>query len=192
MGDFTRFSNSFEPLLLEDMTVSLFGTGLPTPGLNVKCISVGALPELVSDFGALVAATWSVNNQDTNLEMNIMELAQFRMRILDDMMLRISSPPSVRQWSTKRAQFYLPTFPTDPGLDFFANLYWKMSEFFVFEDNTPRFDCYSDATSATSRILFSGWRFTLEKIQVPAKIRLWVSEWPSVSPAPVGQFRPVR
>jgi hypothetical protein len=187
MPDLFKFSNSFEPILLEGMTCTLLGTGLPREGLNVRCVSTGALPEYVHDFGALTAATWTNGQQDTNLEMNIMELSQLRMRVMDPIKIRISNPTAVRQWQTKRVQFYLPQFPTEPGLYFFQEHLWKMSEFFIFEDNLPAFDLYSDDTAATSRIIYSGWRFTLEKIAEIGKFPLWISEWPSISPQ-LGRF----
>lgn len=178
MPDLFKYSETFHPVLLEDMTATLFGYDLPSEGLNVRCIDVGALPEYYKDFGNLAAATWDTDNQDTNLEMSPMEMGQFRMRILDDMQCRLKNPAPVQQWRSKDAQFYLPQFPTN-GPEFLAKFYWMASEFWVWEDNTPRFDFYSPVLLGTSNVLFSGWRYKLEKITTPGKIKIWLSNWPS-------------
>ena len=180
MADQQKYSNSFEPILLEGHTATLYGSGQAVEGLNVVCKAVGALPEYQKDFGALTAATWDTDNEDTNLEIGTMELAQYRMRILDDMQVRLKNPSSVQQWRTNKTNFYLPMYPQEEGQDWLKNFLWKVSEFFVFEDdNTPRFDLYSAKTLATSRVLFSGWKFKLQKISGKGRIDIWINAWPS-------------
>ena len=180
MPDLFRYSNSFEPLLLEGMTATLKGANFAPEGMSVVCVAVGALPEYYKDFGALVAATWDNDNEDSNLEMATMELAQYRMRLLDDVQCRLKNPSSVQQWRTNKSNFYLPKFPQEEGQDWLKCFLWKASEFFVFEDdNTPRFDLYSAKTLTTSRVLFSGWKFKLQKITGKGKIEIWTNAWPS-------------
>ena len=180
MPELFRYSNSFEPLLLEGLTATLKGANFAPEGLNVVCKAVGALPEYYKDFGALTAATWDNDNEDTNLEMGTMELAQYRIRILDDMQCRLKNPASVQQWRSNKTNFYLPKFPQQEGQDWLKNFLWKASEFFVFEDdNTPRFDFYSAKALATSRVLFSGWKLKLEKIGTKGRIEIWINAWPS-------------
>ena len=185
MPELFRYSNSFEPVLLEGLTATLRGTGVQSDGLNVVCRAITALPEYYKDFGALTASQWDNDNEDTNLEMGKMELAQFRMRVLDDMQLRLKNPSSVQQWRSLRTNFYLPKFPEGDGEDWLKIFMFKASEFFVFEnDNTPRFDMYSQIASDTSRILFSGWRFKLEEIKVKGRIDIWLNAWPPSSRSP--------
>ena len=179
-----RYDKEFDPILLENHTATLYGTGLPEEGLNVRCVAVGALPEYWNDFGAVTASTWTASATDTNLEMNTMELAQYRMRIVSEVRARMAHPGSVHQWRTKNTQFGLPQFPTEPGLQFLQEYYWKASEFFVFEDHTPQFEFYGNRASTVSFVIFSGWRFRLQKIDQPGKIAIWTSEWPSSSPSP--------
>ena len=176
-----RYSQDFEPLMLEGHTATLHGTGLPEEGMNVKCIAVGAMPEYWNNFGALVANVTSADQTDTDLEMNTMELAQLRMRITTNMQVQLKHPSAVRQWRTKNTSFYLPQFPAGP--DFLLEWYWKASEFFIFEDNTPSFDLLSTVAQAVSIIVFSGWRFKLQKTEEPGKFPVWTSEWPSISPS---------
>ena len=180
-----RYESEFNPILLENQTATLYGMGVPENGLNVKCLAVGALPENWKDFGALTGGSWDTDQSDTNLEMNTMELAQFRIRVVSEMKLRLKHPSSVTQWKTKNATFYLPQFPTGEGVtSFLQEYYWKASEFFVFEDHTPVFDLYANRTTLSAIVLFSGWRFKLQTISQPGRIALWTSEWPSTSPTP--------
>lgn len=170
----------FKPILLEGQTATLKGANFPAEGLNVECLAYGALPEYYKDFGALTAATWDTDNEDTNLEMGPMELAQFWMRILDDMKCRFKNPAAVAQWTTKDEKFYLRKFPIDPADLFLQEYVWSASQFFVFENKaTPRFDFYSDVALDTSRVLFSGWRFKLKKIDAAGKITIWINSWPA-------------
>ncbi len=127
------FNVDFKPALLEGQTARLLGSNLPAGGLNVECISGGAIPELYEDFGALTAATWATDKENTELEMNTMELGQFRMRIIDDFKVRMQNPGSVDQWRTKSARGYLPQMPVGDGMDFYRKFLWAASEFFVWE-----------------------------------------------------------
>jgi len=178
-----RFDKDFYPVLLEGQTATLFGTGLPEQGMNVRCIAVGALPEYWKDFGALTAGTALVDQTDTNLQMNTMEFAQYRMRVITNMQVRIKNSSSVRQWRTKNTTFYLPQFEGIPDGKI-AEWYWMASEFFIWEDNNPSFDLQSDAAQVASIVLFSGYRYKVHAISEPGKFPLWLSDWPSVSPSP--------
>jgi hypothetical protein len=178
----SRYNEDFEPLLIEGMTATLQGARQAPNGLNVECIAVNAMPEYLHDFGALTAATWSNDNEDTNLEMGKWELVQLRMRVLDDIQVKLKNPSSVSQWRTNRTAFYLPQFPTGVGEDFLKHWFWKASEIFIFEDeDTPRFDLYSALGAIKSRILFSGWRFKLRNIAAPGRISVWINAWPAAS-----------
>ena len=181
MANLYAYKTVFEPILLPGETARII---LPSQTIDVECVAVGALPLYTKDFGALTAATWDTGNQDTNLDMQDFQLAQYRIRIQDDMLLKLNNPASTRQWRTKGTDFYLPQFPTDPEDQFLQEFYFKASEFFVYEDdNSPSFDLYSANDSTTSRVLFSGWRFSLRKSAVPGKATIWVSGWPSGVPA---------
>jgi len=177
-----RYNIDFEPLLLEGDTVRLLGAGIPNEGLNVKCVAVGAMPERTKNFGALTGGTWDVDQEDTALEMGAMELGQFRMMIkTENIECRLKNPAPTQQWKGPKGNWHLPSWPFEAG-DFLQKFYWVQSEFFVFEDTTPRFDFYSAVrTTLYCYVSFHGWRFKLEKIGVPGKITIWVSEWPSRS-----------
>ena len=177
-----RYNKDFDPILLEGQTATLFGTGLPDNGLNIRCVAMGAMPEYWKDFGALAASTPLVDQTDSNLEMNTMEFAQFRIRVVTNMQIKLKNPSAVRQWRAKNVSFYLPQWPVSPKS--LQEWYWTASEFFVFEDNTPVFDVQSDTAQAASIILYSGWRYKIQAISEPGKFPIWCSEWPSVSATP--------
>lgn len=181
MPDLFRYSNAFEPLLLEGYTAKLYGAGLPQEGKNVRCVSVGALPEYAADFGALTATVWLTDQIDANLRANNMEFNQIRMRVLDDMYVRLRNSGPVQQWRTRETTFFLPPFPADPD-DWLAEFLLKQSEFFVWEYQDPVFECYSSIAAASSKILFSGWRIKVEDIKEEAKFHIWLSDWPARTP----------
>lgn len=170
------FSSEFDPILLPRETAHIITAN---EEFDAECVAVGALPEYVKDFGSLVAATWDTDNEDTNLELSTLELAQLRMRVVDDIKLRFNNLAPTRQWRTSKTDFYLRQFPLEAGEDFLKEYLFKASEFFIYENDTPRFDFYSDITLGTSRVRFSGWRLKLKKITAPGKIPIWVSGWPS-------------
>jgi len=181
MADLYKYHSDFVPILLEGMTARLFGSEIEAQGLNVVCKAIVALPERYKDFGAVTAATWDTDNEDTGLELNDLELGQFRMRIVDDMQCRLKNPSPVTLWRTTDANFYLPQFPTDASETFLKEFFWKASEFFVYEDTTPRFDFYSSVALTTARVLFSGWKIKVSRIAAQGKIDIYVNSWPSSS-----------
>ena len=183
MPEMFRYSNSFEPLLLEGYTAILFGSGLPAEGKNVRCVGVGGLPERYNDFGAVTANVWLTDVQDTGLIMNTMEFSQLRMRVVDDVRLRLRNSAPVQQWRTRDAAFYLPQFPQTPGEDFLKEFYFKVSEFFVWQDQNPMFELFSSIGSATSGVLFGGWRYKVEEIREKGRFPIWLSDWPSRTPS---------
>jgi hypothetical protein len=183
MPDLYRYSESFDPVLLEGMTATLYSSHLPEGGLPCKCLAIQALPEYYKDFGALTAGVWDENNTDTDLELNEMEFGQFRMRVVDDMKCRLKNPSAFRLWTTKNSYFYLPRFPIegDEGSGFLRRFLWRASEFFVWEDNPPLFDFYSFAALTASRVLFSGWKFKVGKV-TPTLVKgpvIYLDNWPS-------------
>lgn len=176
-----RFSDSFDPILLEGHTAILFGSNIKAEGMNVICVGVGALPEYVKDWSTLTTVTWSNDNEDSNLEMGKLELAQLRMRVLDDFKVQLKHPSSVSQWRTNKTTFFLRQWPTDDDDEVYRNFLWKASEFFIYEDITPRFDLYSEVTRTQNRISFSGWRFKLKGIGEKGRIVIWVDSWPGTT-----------
>jgi len=176
MADQYRFKRTFEPILLPGETAMLF---MAQGALNVRVEAISGLPEYIKDFGALTSGTNLSAQQDTNLELGTMEISQLRMRILDDYRLKLWNPSSFKQWSTAKVDFWLPRFPDEP--DFLQEFFWQVSEFFVFEDDTPSFDITTLQTSVSSRVAFSGYKFKLVEIMTQGKVPIWVNSWPTAA-----------
>ena len=172
------YNLKFEPILQRGHTVTLFGSAFKEEGENYRCLSVDALPTYVKDFGSLTAATWDTDQEDSNLELSRRELAQMRMFVLDDMRVRINNPSPVSKLRTARTRFYLTQFPSESGQDWLKEYTFAQSEFFYWEDTTPRFDFYSTLANDTSRVQFTGWRFKLEPIPGKGTFELLVDGWP--------------
>ena len=170
------YNKDFRPIVLPGETVKLITANV---NINVQCIGVGALPEYIKDFGALTANTWDSDNEDVNLEMNEFELGQFRMRVIDDIKLRFNNLGPTRQWRTAKTDFHLSQFPQDGDHGFLKDVMFAMSEFFVWKDDTPRFDFYSEFGSATSSVIFTGWRMKMKQVNIEGRRTIWVSGWPS-------------
>ena len=178
MAELYAFKGSFDPIMLPGEQAFIC---TESEKFAAQCVAVGALPEYLSDFGALTAATWDTDNSDSNLEMSENEISQLRMRVIDDITMRFNNLSATRQWRTAKTNFVLGQFPQNEGEDFLKEYLFKASEFFIYHDDTPRFDFYSTTTSLTSRVKFSGWRYRIKKIVTtvrPAKV-IWVSGWPS-------------
>jgi len=170
------YDPEFRPVLLPGETAHL----ITQQGMvDIECVAVGALPEYTKDFGALVAATWTTDQEDENLELSDMELGQYRMQVLSDVKLRFNNLSPTRQWRTSKTDFTLGQFPQNEHDDFIKNLKFMQSEFFVYKDDTPRFDLYSDIATVECLVEFTGWRYYVRKISVRGKISIWVSGWPS-------------
>jgi hypothetical protein len=172
------FKTAFEPVCLPGEVIRVV---TENEKFDAECVAVGALPEHVKDFGALVAGTWDTENKDTDLEMQENEISQLRMRVLTPMEVRFNNLGSSRQWRTAKTSFTLGQWP-DNETDFLKDFLFKASEFFIYKDDTPSFDLYSDLAQVASRIVFSGWRYRISKKSMgtvrPAKT-IWVSGWPS-------------
>ena len=167
----------FEPILKRGHTARLVGHAVNG---NYRCEAVDALPAYVKDFGSLTAATWDNDNEDTGLEADQKELVQLRMRVLDDIRVRLKNPPSVLKWRTAKTAFYLPKWPTgDEASDAERELLFMQSEFFYWEDNTPRFDCYSVLALGTARVEFVGWKYKMVESN-EATFELLVDGWPGM------------
>lgn len=178
MAELYIYKTDFEPVILPGEQAHLITA---SEEFNVECVAVSALPEYEKNFGALTKEYWNRDNEDTNLEMGTLGLSQLRMRLMDDFKLEFNNLGTTKQWRTNKTNFYLRRFPIDSGEDFLKAFIFKSSEFFIWEDDTPRFDLYSESAQVKSVIRFSGWRFRCKKLSVAVRAvkTIWVSGWPS-------------
>jgi len=174
------YDPQFKGILEVGHTIILKGSDFPAEGKSYRCIAIDALPEYIKDFGSLSAATWSTEKEDTNLELSTNELGQLRMMVLDDIRVRLKNPEPVTKWRTAKTNFHLPQFPTEPGQEWLKEYLFRLSEFFYWEDTTPRFNLYSATAVTVSRVLFTGWKFKMEPITEKGAFTLVVNSWPGV------------
>ncbi len=172
------FNSKFDPILLPGETARLITESGVT---NIRCVAVGALPSYTYDFGAMTASIWNSDKENTNLEMQDFQLAQFRMMVLNDVKVSLNNLGSTKQWRTAKADFYLEKYPEDTGEDFLKEYVLRSSEFFVFGDDTPRFSFYPESALTSCSVRFMGWKFQCKAIPEPGKIDILVSGWPSGS-----------
>lgn len=175
------YKSTFEPILRRGHSVVLIGSSFSESGDSYRCVAVDALPKYIKDFGALTASTWANDNTDTNLEAGNRTLVQMRVRVLDDMQMKLKNPQSVMKWRTAKTAFHLPKFPSmDEASDSERDLLFMQGEFFYWEDNVPAFDFYSELALGTSRVEFTGWRFKLQGISQRGTFELLVDGWPGM------------
>lgn len=181
MAELYIYKTQFDPIGLPGETFHLIRAA---GELDIEVDGVDALPEYIKNFGSIADASWLRDQEDTNLELNDGEFGQFRIRILDDVRLYLKNPSPTQKWRTSRTNFWLPQFPTDG--DFLREYFFRASEFFLFEDETPRFDLYAILAAASSRVAFSGYRFHFRKLgqdkegkQIRGKIPLWINSFPT-------------
>lgn len=174
------YDPEFSPILEVGHTVILKGSDFKAAGESYRCVAIDALPQYIKDWGSLTAATWDTDNQDTNLELDSSELGQLRMMVLDDLRVRLKNPAPVTKWRTAKTTFYLPQFPVTADEDWMKNYFFRASEFFYWEDTTPRFDLYSATTVTVARVLYTGWKFKLEPITEKGAFTLIVNSWPAI------------
>ena len=177
----------FRPILQQGQRAKLI-RGQPSNWVNVEVVHVFPLPVHRHDFGVLTAS--SLNLDDTHLDMPTGELAQYRFIPRTAFRVHLQHPGGVDQYrtngSTKGVQtegFFIDPYGEEGqqwnGTDWSQ---WAASEFFVFEDETPRFDLYPLGPTTGGRrahMDFYGWAFVLKKATSEPPISLWVNGRPS-------------
>ena len=177
----------FRPILLPGQKAKLI-RGAVENFVNVEVVHVFPLPVHRHDFGTLTGS--SLNLDDTHLDMPTGELAQYRYIPRGEFFVHLQHPGGVDIYRTngsvkgvQREGFFVGPYDQD-GQEWDAHDWtlWAASEFFVFEDETPRFDLYPIAPTPAARegyVDFYGWAFVLKKATSEPPISLWVNGRPS-------------
>lgn len=183
MAELYSYKTDFEPMVLIGETAQLIKVD---ETLNMRCTGLTALPYYIKDFGSINASTTSSAQQDTNLEMGKREMAQFRMMVLDDIQVKLYIPSSVKLWRTSRQDFWLPQTENDTP-EYLAKMWFKMSEFFVYETTIPSFDLVTNVgpTRGSSRVVFTGYRYQFALLPAGqfGKTIIRLNAWPAGSTA---------
>ena len=140
-------------------------------------LGVEALPDHRHDFGDLTAGTSSTGNDPIHLDVGPKELAQYRFYARDQFEVAMTHPSEAnRFWSARGGtsiNFRIPPWHmADPDMATpLARFYWAMSEFWVFEEETPRFDFIPAAWTQSPRahMTFSGILYYLQEQAAPSE-----------------------
>jgi hypothetical protein len=161
---------------------------------DVRVVSWGYLPSHRHDFGSLTAGTASLAGDCTHIDMPDGEFAQYRWRIVDPgVEVELKHPASTQQWasqsySTSTGANWRMRYWSGEDPDDVQKWMFKSSEFFVFEQNTPRFDLFpqaglSGASTPQGYVEFFGFRYALERLPAGERgmVDIWVQGWPGGS-----------
>lgn len=185
-------NNVWNPILLPGHTARLFkADGV----VDVFVEAVGGIPSMRVDIGALSVSSFGTASNTgydaTQLDMPDGEFAQYRFIIADDFEVELTHPgTTVRQWKTDSTNARVKPIPASSSQwGPFDEVMWAASEFFVYEQETPRFDIYPQSVSVPrpqGHIEFQGWRFAFRKLgldangkQIKGVLPIWVNSWPS-------------
>jgi len=192
MPDLYFGKTEFEPALITGQSARLHVNA--SESHDVRVVSWGYLPSHRHDFGAQTGGTASLSNDCTHIDMPNGELAQYRFVIGDPALeIELKHPASTQQWMTQSqttstgANWRMRYWGVDDPIDI-QKWMFKSSEFFVFEQNTPRFDIYpinglEGARASQGYVEFFGFRYALERLPNGERgmVDLWVQGWPGGS-----------
>ena len=179
----------FEPALLTGQTARLH---LNTNEFHDIRIVVGAnLLLTVTTLAPLPLVHPSLANDCSHIDMPDGQFAQYRWRIIDPSVeVELKHPASTQQWMVQSsststgANWRLRYWDEQDPIDV-QKWMFKSSEFFVFEQNTPRFDLHpitglSGASTPQGYVEFFGFRYALEKLPNGERgmVDIWMQGWP--------------
>ena len=155
------YSLQFEPVARVGENIRILPDGIEGAGYY-RVAFLEPIHPIVKDFGALAAGGDTGDQEVSELYMQDGELAQYRIILLDDVEVLIKQPATKERFSTKvgatrltyQGQFIRP----------------GSHEIFVFEDSPKvKFVVYNPglAPIPTSRLMFIGFRYKLERLERP-------------------------
>ena len=173
----------FQPMLQVGHCARLMRTG---GEVNVEVIGIFPLGIHRHDFGTLSGN--ALDQRCTHIELAGGELAQYRYIPRGRFRVHLQSPSGVDIYTTngstkgnQTAGFFIDPVAEDPDeLPAFRTAAWSLSEFFVYEDEGPRFDLYPLAPAAQieAYVDFIGIGFALKPATRLPPTTLWVSGRP--------------
>lgn len=155
------FQEEFVPIAKPNENIAVIGARGKNNIKYYRVVAVEPLPLFEKDFGAINAGETLREKEVEELYVNEGQLAQYRIRLVDDVELYIKQPKSDTKFSTKKGTFKITR--DIAGTDFV-----NLTEFYVFEDQTVLFDVKnpSSTTNLTqSRVQFAGFKYILEELK---------------------------
>ena len=188
MATLHQFQNPvWNPMLLPGHTARLFkADGV----VDVFIETVGAIPSLRIDVGALSVSSFGTASNTgydaTQLDMPDGEFAQYRIVIQEGFEIEMTHPSTTtRQWKTDSTNARVKPITGDvQNWSPFDMFMWAASEFWVYEQETPRFDIYPLPNSTPrpqGHIEFMGWRYAFKRMKTGSKgaVPIWMNSWPT-------------
>lgn len=129
---------------------------------TIQVLQVQQLPAVQYDGGSLSTAS-SLDLAPTEIELGATELGQFRFVIRDAFTVDIKHPEGVVQyWRGRTGQYRVQPWLLDQDTPEELKLWmWAASEFFVWSDRAPSFNCYKIGSAAAVELYltFSGIKY---------------------------------
>lgn len=180
----------FDPILLPGQTARLFRT--ESNFVDVRVIAIGPLGVHRHDFGTLTSSE-NLDNDCTHIDMQEGEMAQYRYIPRGNFEVHLQHPAGVDQYrtqgtvkSTRTSAFRMQPWADDPDVpQIVQDAYWRLSEFIVLEDKTPRFDLYPighPSGGVEAHVDFFGIKYSLApllEVDKPGRVDIWVDGWPA-------------
>lgn len=171
-----QYAFDFEPMFRLGDTVQV----IKSDGIKqVRVDAVDALPYRRLDNGSTSADTVGIDF--TQLDMASGEMAQYRFAPMDLFEVEFTHPSTVvRRWRSDTTNFRLPPYLIGDYPPELVRYFFAASEFWVFEDDTPRFDVYPLAGQTIQQHFdVWGWRYHLVPNNTTGEFSIRVNGWPS-------------
>jgi len=154
------YREEFEPIALPGEYIKVIGAGGKNNVKYFRVIAIEPLPVYEHDFGSINAGETKEKQEVQALYVPRGQLAQYRVRVIDNIRLYMYQPRSDSKFTTKKAKFYIS--PEIAGTDFV-----NLTEFYVFEDQSVYFDVENPGTSnlSNARVQFAGFKYVLEEVK---------------------------
>lgn len=157
------FSKNFEPIAKPSENVCIVGAGGKGAVKYFKVLGIEPLPALIKDFGAITNGT-SVTSTVDELYLNKSQLAQYRMKLIDNVVVKIYQPAANTRSATKSGTFTINQniAPNDSSVEFSP-----LTEFYIYEDQEIKFEVINESGSdlSSSKILFAGFKYKLKELE---------------------------
>lgn len=158
----TEWSIPFRPFFrIGDLVRVIRSSGVD----DVVIRYVSALPGFRYDFGVDGVAD-ATDQEVTELEMGTNVMAQLRFSPLEPFEVELDNPAGVEQWRSSTQRWRIGPWLVDTSLrDADRQTQELMSQFWVWEDDTPRFNLRPLANHYVSGyVQFWGWRYDIVKV----------------------------
>jgi len=154
------YREEFEPVALPGEYIKVIGAGGKNNVRYFRVVAIEPLPIYEHDFGAINAGQTLEKQEVEALYVPAGQLAQYRIRVVDDVRLYMYQPRSDAKFSTRKDRFHISR--DIAGTDFV-----NLTEFFVFENQAVYFDVENPGSTnlSSSRVQFAGFKYVLEEVE---------------------------